>query len=1096
MLLSLTAATLLAGCARGRPPASGASGPVASARDPAGGPPALAPALAPLAKSSTAAAKWDLATMPGETFDAKIDVREGTWLGVDVSPDGAWIAFDLLGDLYLLPAAGGEARVITSGPAWDMQPRFSPDGRWIAFISDRDGMDNLWLVEPSGANPRAVTRGTDHELSSPAWAPDGDFIAVRKHFVSDRSLGAGEIWLYHRSGGEGLMMTARPTLQKDLGEPAFSPDGRYLYYSQDVTPGRTFEYNKDPHGTIYVVQRLDRSSGRVDRWVSAPGGSIAPTPSPDGRSLAFIRRRGTKSVLFVRDLASGIDRPLYDALDRDLQETWAVQGVYPGFDWTPDSRQLVFWAGGVIHRLDVASGTDAIVPFHVQGTRRMWKAARFPVAVHPPVFRTKMLRSVTVSPDGKRVVFQALGHLYSRDLPNGTPRRLFADDGVFEQHPAFSRDGRLLAYTTWSDRELGTVRVHAFAEKRSWVISDRPGHYAEPAFSPDGQTVVYRRLGADVTRPLAYTQEPGLYVVPARGGDTTLVLRKGARPHFAAEDRRVFFVDEEGEADATKLVLGSIELDGSDERQHVKVALGGELVVSPDGRWVGFTHNYQAYVAPLPGSGLPIELGPETKALPVVRVGQDAGGDLGFFAGGAQLHWSLGPRLFTRDLAGALAAVERAPGEKPPVAVEGLDLGFEVRADQPAGVVAFVGAKVVSMRGDEVIPEGAIVVEGNRVRAVGRRAEVVIPAGARVFDVTGCTIIPGLIDVHHHGPQGSDGITPQASWPLFATLAFGVTTVHDPSHDTSAIFAAAELARAGAVVSPRIFSTGTVLYGAQLSIKAQVETLEDARNHVRRLRESGAISVKSYRQRRRAQRQMLLTAARELGVMVVPEGGSMFEQDLTMVVDGHTGVEHALPVGAVYSDVVQLWSQSQVGYTPTLGVAYGGIWGENYWYAESDVFAHPRLSRFVPDTVLAPRSRRRLLASDDDWNHVRAAAVAAKLGAAGVGVNLGAHGQREGLAAHWELWMMVQGGMTPHAALRAGTWSGAHYLGLERDLGSIEPGKLADLAVIEGEVLADIRRSEKVRYTVINGRVYDAMTMNQLAPEPRVRPPLSFELVR
>jgi imidazolonepropionase-like amidohydrolase len=215
-----------------------------------------------------------------------------------------------------------------------------------------------------------------------------------------------------------------------------------------------------------------------------------------------------------------------------------------------------------------------------------------------------------------------------------------------------------------------------------------------------------------------------------------------------------------------------------------------------------------------------------------------------------------------------------------------------------------------------------------------------------------------------------------------------------------------------------------------------------------------------------------------------------------MVVDGHTGVEHAVPVAAVYDDVTQLWGKTAVGYTPTLVVAYGGVWGENYWYQHSEVFEHPRLTKFVPPDQIDGRARRRMHVSDGDWNHVAAAKVAAALAKAGVVVNTGAHGQREGLAEHWEMWMMVQGGMTPHEALRTGTLNGARYLGLDGDIGSLEVGKLADLAVIEGNPLEDIRRSEHVRYTMINGRIYDATTMDEVGNHPRKRVPLFWERER
>jgi imidazolonepropionase-like amidohydrolase len=240
----------------------------------------------------------------------------------------------------------------------------------------------------------------------------------------------------------------------------------------------------------------------------------------------------------------------------------------------------------------------------------------------------------------------------------------------------------------------------------------------------------------------------------------------------------------------------------------------------------------------------------------------------------------------------------------------------------------------------------------------------------------------------------------------------------------------------------------------------------------------------------------VLEAARQTRMMVVPEGGALFQHNMNMVIDGHTGIEHALPISRVYDDVTQLWSQTQVGYTPTLGVAYGGLDGEHYWYARTDVWKHPLLTRYVPRTVLEPRAVRRLTAPDEDFNVIKVAATATALQRAGVAVNIGAHGQREGLAAHWELWMLGLGGMTPLEAIRSGTLNGAKYLGMDKDIGSLEPGKLADLVVIDGDVLADIRNSDRVTQVMQNGRLYDAATMNEIGATPRARKPFFFEGMR
>jgi imidazolonepropionase-like amidohydrolase/Tol biopolymer transport system component len=1107
---------------------------------------------------------WDVNAPRGPARQVAIDVDEGTWMSLDVAPDGREIVFDLLGDLYLLPIEGGEARALTSGHAWDMQPRFSPDGRWIAFTSDRGGGDNVWVVardgaDPAGASPRQVTDESFRLLNSPAWSPDGRWIAAHKHFTSTRSLGAGEIWLYHASGGKGLQATEKPNEQKDVGEPAFSPDGRYIYFSQDTTPGPVFQYNKDPNPGIYTIRRLDRETGEIVDLVGGAGGAVRPTPSPDGARLAFVRRVRAATVLWLKDLATGEEWPLWDGLDRDMQETWAIHGVYPGIAWTPDSAAVVAWAGGKIHRVDAATGAVTPIPFHVRAERTVVEPLRFPVAVAPERFDVRMLRWVTVSPAGDRVVYQALGKLWVKELPDGEPRPLTHGTPLgpleFDHHPSFTRDGRWVVYTSWSDRDLGTVRVVPAAGGAGRALTAEPGHYHEPAVSPDGRWLVYRRgTGGGIVSPL-HSDEPGIYRLPFRpeGGGAAAepekVTAEGVQPHFGADPDRVFVL-RVGEKERT---LVSLELDGSDERVHARSANAGRFRVSPDGRWLAWQERYQAYVAPFAATGRAVELVPKSEALPVTRVSRDAGDWLGWAGDSSALHWSLGPDLYRLPLADAFAFLAGEPPGRAPKAKKGkadqeeggaaedggagagaggegggagaagaaagegegeaagegeaedaeakeddvyakaevTPIGFQAATDRPAGTLALVGARIVTMAGADggVIDDGVIVIERDRIRAVGRRGEVEVPAGAHVVDAAGKTIIPGLIDVHWHGDQAAGGVIPERNWVDHASLAFGVTTLHDPSSDTATVFAASEMAKAGLILAPRIFSTGTILYGAETPFMVSIDGLEDARAHLRRMKAVGAFSVKSYNQPRRDQRQQVLAAARELSMMVVPEGGSLFQHNMTMVVDGHTGVEHSLPVPRVYRDVLALWGATPVGYTPTLGVAYGGLFGETYWYAKTDVWAHPRLAAFVPREELDARARRRVLAPDEEWNHFRAARVAADLRHAGVPVQVGAHGQREGLAAHWELWMLVQGGMTPLEALAAGTIDAARYLGLDGDLGSIEPGKLADLAILGGDPLADIRRSDGVERVVLGGRLYDAATLDRLWPDPAPRAP-------
>jgi len=1066
------------------------------------GPLALAGAL--IAGAALAAdddsQEWSVQEPPGTWQPIEIDTDEVTWSTVTVSPDGAWLVFDLLGDLYRLPIDGGEAESLTEGIAWDFQPEFSSDGERIAFISDRSGAENVWIMDAAGGDPVQVTEERQNLLHNPAWTPDGDFIAARKAWVSTRSIPAGSIWLYHRGGGAGVELVERlhgEQSQKNIAEPAFSPDGRYLYYSQDTTSGSVWQYNKDANGGVFAIRRLDRETGETETVVSGPGGAVRPVPSPDGRFLAFVRRNPTEltSRLMVKDLESGIETTVAGEISRDMQETSGDRGNYPGFDWMPDGESLVAWSGGKLRRFGL-DGSESVIEFRVTDEREVHPALRQITPVDSDRVDVNMLRWTQASPDGELALYEALGLIWIHDLESGERRRLTDQDEHREFHPRLSPDGRFVVYTTFDDAELGSVRIEPVGRGRGRVLTDEPGHYVEPSFSPDGERVVFRKTtGGYLTSP-TWSERPGLYIVDADGeGEPRRVLDKGSQPQISADGERVLFAER---ANDTDLALNSVNLEGDDERQHL---IGDWITgyrVSPDGRWVAFTEHYNAFVAPFFPAGKPVTLGGDSSAFPVRQVSARGGEMLHWSADSQTLGWSYGSRLYSRDLRDAFAFLQGAPEELPEPETEGRDLSFEVDADRPDGRIALVGARVVTMRDAyqrrEVIENGTVLVRGRTIEAVGPAGEVGIPEGFQTIDVSGHTIIPGIVDAHAHGAMSNEQLQPRQNWMQYANLAFGVTTIHDPSNENWSIFSMAQLQRTGRTVAPRIFSTGRILYGALApGATAQVSDYDDALFHVRRQKEQGAISIKSYNYLGRDQRQMVLEAGRELGMIVLPEGGMRLEQNLTQIVDGHTGIEHSLSVKRIHADIEQLWRQTDVVYSPTFVVAYGGLMGEEYWYARTEVWKNRRLMRFIPKSVVYPRSIRRETAPDSHYNHVFVAQEARELNEQGVPVVIGAHGQLAGLGAHWEIWMMAQGGFTPFEALRGATIDGARYFGMDAGIGSIEPGKLADLVVIEGNPLADIRTSQNVAWTMLGGRLYDASTMNQVAPKRVEREPFFFE---
>ncbi len=571
--------------------------------------------------------------------------------------------------------------------------------------------------------------------------------------------------------------------------------------------------------------------------------------------------------------------------------------------------------------------------------------------------------------------------------------------------------------------------------------------------------------------------KPGIYLLTRKSGEMSFVSARGRNPHFGPDGR--IYAQERAESSSGRgsstasTTLISMSRTGHDMRMIASAELATSIRLAPDGRHIAFEDGQQIYLTAATLTGKPLQLDAAKPAFPTVRLSKVGGAYLNWNADGSAVSWSTGPELKTVTVARALA-----PGFEPGAA--GSDLSMTVDAATPDTRLALTNARIVTMNAArEVIEGGTLLLEQNRIRAVGGSG-LSIPEGFRTVDMAGKTLLPGFVDIHAHGPYGSDDIIPQQNWDLLAHLALGVTTVHNPASSAHLVFAAAEYARAGKILGPRIFSTAETIYGARSTNWHPLETFEDALAHVRRLKAQGAVTVKNYNQPRRDQRQMVIEAARQEGLMPVAEGGALYHMDMNLIGDGITGIEHNVPVLTLYDDVIQYWRQSQAGYTPTLVVTFGGLTSEDYYYQDTEVWKHPLLANFVPPTVLQPRSVRRPMAPEEDYRDDDAAAAAKELLDQGILVNTGGHGQREGLATHWEMWSFVRGGFSPMQALAAATINPATYLGMEQDIGSLEPGKLADLVILENNPLEDIRHSDQISHIVLNGRVYEAASLKEV----------------
>ncbi|MDA8762109.1 amidohydrolase family protein [Flavobacteriaceae bacterium] len=1033
-------------------------------------------------EKTTKSKKWDV-NNPHKDWSYKtfnLNTDEGTWMNLDVSPDGKTIVFDMLGDIYTMPVTGGKAKALRTGLAFEVQPRYSPDGTYISFTSDAEGGNNIWVMTADGQNAKAITNEKYRLLNNAVWTPDGKSLVARKHYTSERSVGAGEMWQYPLVGSAGLQITKRKNDQQDVNDPSISPDGKFLYYAEDMYPGGFFQYNKDPNSQIYVIKQYDFTTGKTKIITGGPGGAARPIISRDGKNLAFVKRIREQTVLYIHDLATGEEKPIYFDLDKDQQEAWAVFGVYPYFSWMPNNRDLVFWSAGKIHSINIDSKVIKNIPFEIDTSIKLTETHQVKRKAFTENFSSKMIKDVKTAPNGKTIVFTSLGHIYKKILPDGIPTRI-TNLSDFEADPSFSHDGKSVLFVTWNDENLGAIYSVKLDGTGLKKLTKQKGIYRTPVYDGSGSKIAYRKESGNGDQGFDFTKMTGIYTMSYTGSYPKRISETGEFPQFSEDNKRVFF--QTGGAFFGNLTkkLKSVNLSGNDEKSHFTSKLANRIVPSPDNKWVAIIHLHKVYIAPFIQNGQEINLDIKTKSFHVESLSEKAGIDIHWSASNKKVHWTLGDQYFTKNIIN---------NTTDPFAKTNLDsskatsssINLTVKSDVPEGIIAFTNARLITMNGNEVIEEGTIIINQNKIDTIGTSEKIVIPEDAKVYNMKGKTIMPGIVDVHAHVGAFRNGLSTQKHWQFYANLAFGVTTSHDPSVHTKAAFTLEELQKSGQTVGPRLFSTGFILYGAEGDFKAVVNNLDDARFAIERTKAFGAKSVKSYNQPRREQRQQIMQAAKELGVNVVPEGGSNFYSNMSMIFDGHTGIEHNIPVNPVYKDVLSLWGNSKTGYTPTLIVNYGGMNGEMFFYEESNVWENETLLKYTPRYVIDTRSRHRIKIPEKEYEngHILTSKTVTDLSKVGVKVNLGAHGQLQGLGAHWELWMLQQGGMSNLEALKAATINGAEYIGVGDELGSLEVGKLADLIVLSENPLENIRHTNTVTHTMINGRLYDITTMNEI----------------
>ncbi|RXJ45387.1 amidohydrolase family protein [Gelidibacter gilvus] len=1025
-----------------------------------------------------------------------------------VTPDGKNIIFDVLGDIYQVPIKGGKAEVLLQDNNWKRAGKLSPDGKKLAYVSDETGVFQVWTIDLESKIKRVYPITESRHLPMYAyWKDEKHLLIPSKEGLQsfDITTGKGQITRPALEEEKVVMHTVNRTMSVD----------KLCNYAFFQKNGDLWAYDVDKNIDLFIESIPDKVLLKSVRG------------SENGRNLLFYKvnpQDNTKQDLVHWNLATN------NLIILNTIQTLGIStSLNYSFDFI-DGTTIILDKEGEIVRMDIETGEYEPIPIELEVRKVIKKPLRRkPQYIKDSIITASVLRNPVTQPDLDTIYFGAFGKLHSYAKTTGNIKEMYPDEDRLEVSPSLSPDGKYLAYTTWNDTEMGHLYTRKIKTGEEYQLTQTPGRYINPAWSPDGSEIVFvadeteAKMGIpnQISGSNSIEYQLSIKTVGVIGNyfsndiievypKTNFPNRFYPIPIYYPNGKGLYITTRN--RDKNLPVLIEIDLETKDVVKELLIPFNiDEVVVSPNANYIAFIFDEQVWVDRFPYS-LKFEFAENSEStrkkyhynggyitnilLPAAKSVYEVAPSYLSWQDENILMWGSAEEIYTYDV--RIGKTEKIT-----------DIKVQRYRDIPKAQYALTNARIITMnKEDKIIKKGTILVKDNRIEKVGDVDKIMIPKNYKVFNLEGKTIIPGLIDVHSHLHFYPSEFVNQQEAQYIGSLAYGITTVYDPSQKVLNYREQAQMLETGKLLGPRIFASGNINIGASRRMSEHyknISSINDARRIVKSNKKIGVSGpIKDYNIEDKKIRSLLLEACKEFGINITAHQ-DIFTTAISRITQGYTAIEHEIGNYPMQKDIIQLISHSGFYYTPTYIVSPG----------VTDIFTEitskerNKLINFNGD-VMYDNKYANIYENNDpnkqifinqwrkigDYEQLRAIKTLGNIVDSGGKVTAGGHGDPlPGIGMHWEIWFMAEG-ISNYEALQIATINGAEKLDLQDEIGTIESNKLADLVILNSDPLKRIFNTTDILYTIQNGNIFEAETMRQIYPFERKLKPWGWDINR